>query len=81
MDSTPYVSTHAGNPTELMAGAIHHLRNAMESGSRRSCAIACLLFTCLAKDESLGTALCKECEGLGKCLEGLTEQSAWGSQP
>jgi hypothetical protein len=70
-----------GNPAELMAGAIHHLRNAMETGSRRSCAVACLLFSCLARDESLGAALCDECKGLGECLEGLSEQSAWGIQP
>lgn len=81
MDQTLYASTHAGNHTELMSGAIHHHRNAMESGSRSSCAIACMLFTCLAKDESLGLALCEECKGLSECLEGLTEQSAWGNRP
>lgn len=81
MNQLPHALTHAGNQTELMAGAIHHLRNAMESGSRRSCAVACMLFTCLAKDESLGMALCDECKGLSECLEGLTGQSAWGSQP
>lgn len=59
---------------ELMAGAIHHLKNAMQTGSRRSCALACLLFTCLAEDESLGTSLCEECKSLGQCLEALTEQ-------
>jgi hypothetical protein len=62
------------NHADLMAGAIHHLRNAMETGSRRSCAVACLLFSCLAQDESLGAALCDECKGLGECLEGLTGQ-------
>ncbi len=66
---------------ELMAGAIRHLRNAMETGSRRSCAVACLLFASLSQDESLGEALCEECRGMGECLEGLTEFSAWGPQP
>lgn len=80
MNQTLNASTYTGNAPELMAGAIHHLRNAMESGSRRSCSVACMLFTCLAKDESLGTALCEECKSLSECLEGLTEQSAWGSQ-
>jgi len=70
-----------GNPAELMAGAIHHLRNTMETGSRRSCAVACLLFSCLARDESLGEALCDECKGLGECLEGLSEQAAWVIRP
>lgn len=66
---------------EIMAGAIHHLRNAMENGSRRSCAVACMLFTCLAQDDSLGEALCEECKGLGDCLESMTEHSNWGNQP
>ena len=70
-----------GIHADLMAGAIRHLRNAMETGSRRSCAVACLLFTCLAQDESLGAALCEECKGLGECLEGLSEQPAWATQP
>jgi hypothetical protein len=39
------------------------------------------LFTCLAQDETLGATLCEACEGLGECLEGLTEFSAWGGQP
>jgi hypothetical protein len=64
------------NHADLMAGAIYHLRNAMETGSRRSCAIARLLFSCLAQDESLGAALCDECKGLGECLEGLAGQAA-----
>jgi hypothetical protein len=66
---------------EIMAGAIHHLRNAMETGSRRSCAVACMLFNCLAQDETLGTELCEECRGLGECLEGLTEYASWANQP
>ncbi len=74
-------SNEFGGHGELMAGAIHHLRNAMETGSRRSCAVACMLFAWLAQDEALGEALCEECKGMGKCLEGLTELSAWGNQP
>jgi hypothetical protein len=74
-------STGIGNHADLMAGAIHHLRNAMETGSRRSCAVACLLFSCLAKDQSLGEALCEECKDLGRCLEGLSEHAAWGNRP
>lgn len=70
-----------GDHNELMAGAIHHLRNAMETGSRRSCAVACLLFTCLAQDETLGSALSEECRCLGESLEGLTGNANWGSQP
>jgi hypothetical protein len=70
-----------GIHADLMASAIHHLRNAMETGSRRSCAVACLLFSCLARDESLGSALCEECRGLGDSLEGLSDQAAWGIQP
>jgi hypothetical protein len=81
MNQITYVSTGIENQSELMAGAIHHLRNAMETGSRRSCAVACMLFTCLAQDETLGATLCEACEGLGECLEGLTEFSAWGGQP
>lgn len=81
MNQLQLVSKDAANHTELMAGAIHHLRNAMETGSRRSCAVACMLFACLAQDESLGDALCEECRGMGECLEGLTELSAWGNQP
>jgi len=81
MNQSLHASTGIGNHAELMAGAIHHLRNAMETGSRRSCAVACLLFTCLAQDESLGAVLCEECKGLGECLEGLTEHSARGNQP
>jgi hypothetical protein len=40
-----------------------------------------MLFACLAQDEVLGEALCEECKGMGECLEGLTELSAWGNQP
>lgn len=74
-------STSMENHAEFMAGAIRHLRNAMETGSRRSCAVACMLFTCLSQDEALGEALCEECKGMGECLEGLTEMSAWGARP
>ena len=81
MHQTLHTESGMGHHAELMAGAIHHLRNAMETGSRRSCAVACMLFNCLARDESLGEALCDECKGLGECLEGLSEQSAWGIQP
>lgn len=81
MNQTTHVSKGLGNQSELMAGAFHHLRNAMETGSRRSCAVACMLFTCLAQDETLGSALCEACQGLGECLEGLTESSAWRGQP
>jgi hypothetical protein len=63
--------------SELMAGALQHLRNAMETGSRRSCAVACMLFTRLSHDEeALGTELSEACKGLGECLEGLAEFSA-----
>lgn len=81
MNRSPHTESGMGNHADLMAGAIHHLRNAMETGSRRSCAVACLLFACLAQDESLGAALCDECKGLGECLEGLSDQSAWTIQP
>lgn len=70
-----------GDHNELMAGAIHHLKNAMETGSRRSCALACMLFTFLAEDESLGESLCEECKGLGERLEVLTDCSILGNQP
>ena len=80
MNHTPAVPTAIENHAELMAGAIHHLRNTMETGSRRSCAVACILFTCLAQDEALGPALCEACKGLGECLEGLTESAAWKGQ-
>ncbi len=73
--------TEFGHHSELMAGAIHHLRNAMETRSRRSCAVACMLFACLSQDDSLGEALCKECKGMGECLESLTQLSSWGNQP
>lgn len=70
-----------GNHNELMAGAIYHLKNAMETGSRRSCALACMLFSFLAEDETLGESLCEECKELGECLEGLTGCSVLGNQP
>ena len=66
---------------ELMAGAIHHLRNVMETGSRRSCAVACMLFSCLSQDESLGKSLCEECKELSECLEGRPELSVRGNSP
>lgn len=81
MNPQPLTATPIGDHNELMAGAIHHLRNAMETGSRRSCAVACLLFACLGQDESLGEKLCEECKNLGECLEGLTQYANWGSQP
>jgi hypothetical protein len=81
MNQSLRTETGIGSHAELMAGAIHHLRNAMETGSRRSCAVACLLFTCLARDESLGAALREECKEFGECLEGLSEQPAWGDRP
>ena len=81
MNQQPLTATPIGDHNELMAGAIHHLRNAMETGSRRSCAVACLLFACLGQDETLGEKLCEECKSLGECLEGLTQYSNWGSQP
>jgi hypothetical protein len=81
MKQTTHVSTGIENQSELMAGAIHHLRNAMETGSRRSCAVACMLFTCLAQDEALGSTLCEACEGLSESLEWLTKCSAWGNHP
>jgi hypothetical protein len=81
MHQSLHPETGIGNHADLLAGAIRHLRNAMETGSRRSCAIACLLFACLAQDESLGAALCDECEGLGECLEGLSVQHAWVIRP
>jgi hypothetical protein len=81
MNQSLHSETGTGNHADLMAGAIHHLRHAMETGSRRSCAVACLLFACLAQDESLGLALCEECRGLGDCLEGLSERSTWCNQP
>jgi hypothetical protein len=80
MNQSLPASTGIGNHAEVMAGAIHHLRNAMETGSRRSCAVACMLFTCLAQDKSLGAALCEACKDLGECLEGLTERAARGNQ-
>ena len=43
--------------------------------------VEAMLFAWLAQDEALGEALCEECKGMGKCLEGLTELSAWGNQP
>ena len=73
MKQTTHVLTDLENQSELMAGAILHLRNAMESGSRRSCAVACMLFTCLAEDEALGSPLCEACKSLSECLEGLTD--------
>jgi hypothetical protein len=81
MKHTTSGSTGIEFQSELMAGAIHHLRNAMETGSRRSCAVACLLFNCLAQDEALGGALCEECKSLGECLEGLTERSPCEGRP
>jgi hypothetical protein len=81
MNQSIHPESGMGSHADLMAGAIHHLRNAIETGSRRSCAVACLLFTCLAQDESLGAVLCDECKGLGECLEGLSEHPAWGIQP
>lgn len=75
------VSKETVLPSELLAGALHHLRNAMETGSRRSCAISCMLFSCLAQDPSLDDVLCEECKGMGECLEGLTELAAWGNRP
>ena len=81
MNQSSRITTPIGDHNELMAGAIHHLRNAMETGSRRSCAVACMLFACLGQDETLGEKLCEECKSLGECLEGLTEYAACGSQP
>jgi hypothetical protein len=81
MNQTTHVSTGLENQSELMAGAILHLQNAMETGSRRSCAVACMLFTCLANDEALGSTLCEACKGLGECLEGLTDFPARKGQP
>lgn len=81
MNTNSHIATPVGDHNELMAGAIHHLRNAMETGSRRSCALACMLFSCLGQDETLGEKLCDECKSLGECLEGLTEYSSWGSRP
>ncbi len=73
MKQTAHVLTDLENQSELMAGAIFHLRNVMQSGSRRSCAVACMLFTCLAEDEALGSPLCEACKGLSECLECLTD--------
>ena len=81
MDQSSRYAAPIGDHNELMAGAIHHLRNAMETGSRRSCAVACLLFACLGQDETLGEKLCEECKSLGECLEDLTHSSNWGIQP
>lgn len=81
MKQTRRVLTGLENQSELMAGAFHHLRNAMETGSGRSRAIACMLFTCLAQDETLGTASCDACRGLDECLEGMTESSARRARP
>jgi hypothetical protein len=81
MNQSLHPETGIANHADLMAGAIQHLRNAIETGSRRSCAVARLLFNCLAQDDSLGSALCEECRGLGDCLEGLSEQPAWVIQP
>ncbi len=81
MNQLSNYAVHISDHNELMAGAIHHLRNAMETGSRRSCAVACLLFACLAEDETLGSALSEECRCLGECLEGLTANANWGSRP
>lgn len=81
MNQISRIALPAGDHNELMAGAICHLRNAMETGSRRSCAVACMLFACLGEDETLGERLCEECKSLGECLEGLTEYANWGSQP
>lgn len=81
MHQSLHTESGMGNHAELMAGAIHHLRNAMETGSRRSSAVACMLFNCLASDESLGQALCEACEDLSRCLDGMTQHAAWGNQP
>jgi hypothetical protein len=81
MTQSPHPESGTGNHANLMAGAMHHLRTAMDTGSRRSCAVACLLFSRLAQDESLGANLREACEGLGECLEGLSEQPAWVIQP
>ena len=81
MNQTAPIANPVGDHNELMAGAIHHLRNAMETGSRRSCAVACMLFACLGQDETLGEKLCEECKSLGECLEGLTQYANWGNRP
>lgn len=81
MNRPSHIANPVGDHNELMAGAIHHLRHAMETGSRRSCAVACMLFACLGQDERLGDKLCEECKNLGECLEGLTQYANWGSRP
>jgi hypothetical protein len=81
MNQSSHASNGIDSHAELMAGAIRHLRNAMQTGSRRSCAVACLLFTCLAQDETLGTDLCEECKGLGECLEDMAGSSDWRNLP
>jgi hypothetical protein len=81
MNQLQIASSEFEHRSELLAGAIRHLRNTMETGSRRSCAVACILFTCLSEDEALGAELCEECKGLGECLEWLTEIPAWGNRP
>jgi hypothetical protein len=58
MNQTTHVSTGIENQSELMAGAIHHLRNAMETGLRGH-ARSRALFTCLAQDEALGSRCVK----------------------
>ncbi|HYP68557.1 MAG TPA: hypothetical protein VEP67_09970 [Thiobacillaceae bacterium] len=75
MNQITHVSTGVEDQSELMAGASHHLRNAMGTGSRRSCAVACTLLTCLAQAKALGYSLRDACNGLSGCLEELTESS------
>lgn len=81
MNQITHVSTGFENHSELMAGAFHHLRNAMDTGSRRSCAVACALFACLAQAKALGPSLCEACNGLSGCLEELTESSPGEASP
>ncbi len=76
MNQSSQILSGVGIHADLMAGAIHHLCNTVETGSRRSCAVARLLFRCLAEDESLGIPLCEACRSLGECLEALSEQAA-----
>jgi len=57
---------------EMLTGAIRHLTAAMENGSPRACAVACMLFSSLAQDEGLGEELCEVCRELGECLERMS---------
>lgn len=55
--------------TELLAGAIRQLTDAVANRSFRSCGVACLLFKVLSRDEALGLDLCTACNEAGARLQ------------